>query len=1053
MMKRILFTIAMLWSIAYGQSKVYIRGDSIVIQKIGGNGELIIENGTRNVTGGVLTNMGNGRTRFVLPSGGGSSDSSFNSATFGANIRQVGERWNRNMQSGTLNMTDVTPNATVTTDATGVRLVGGNGTMADYLETPDSVGYFSFHNYIMTLDVVGVDFSNSSMFSIGLIPGGNGQGLNIFFKLHDSTGYMQSTFANTTPIAADPSTLGKYTFQRSDGDTLRLVLQRMDYRYTAYVVNLRNKSYMQLDLPEVQTTASKLRFNIQGGDFKIIGRWNVTVQDVYSPYFMDFGGSLTVSLTGASQGSRGPIQAYRGVSGGIVDMSGATEQIIDEIRKVTEAATFGGIPTVVSLDNMVNAFGGSVHLDTVSAWVTRWCNLMVLWDVPYVYARTGNPQGAGDIRPYNDTLKAVFARFRVLYPSKGFEVFDKYPLMVADAGTGMNVIYDYGDGIHESQAGIDKWSNGYRYFLADRGHITESSPITTPYLPVTYRRFNDYDVVRLPNGDWAQAISGTSPGYIWLKPDALTNASRAQVGNAYIDTMWTAEVVAGTNKHLGRGGASAGLDGSGVYGNDVYAYQSLLVGASTNRFQIGTTRIDFVGKPLEFSTSAPFNFSSIPMIVTKTIPQNGGNHTFIVKASTDGGGVVNNAHKIASFLVDTDTLAFVAYNGAIKTRAASGYTHNIHGTLSNYDFPTIAFGDSAWGGGGGGAAANANIGSGYRILLPGTQEIKTLFAGANITIDSTSNTDGLTIIASAGATGWGLTGNAGTTAGTNYVGTSDNNAFDFRTNATQAMRLNTSQELMIGSTTDAGTQKLQITGDQYILGQIYSLTDDISFPALRLRNTSGTDVWRVGHQGVTGTGNLDFLVYNGQGSVGMPFIIDFQSGNALFAANSGATVTPREAVDINGSLSVRTVNAGTSIDSVGIMEDGRFKSMAFSAMLTASNITSGTYTPTLTNGANVTGSTAHALQYLRVGSTVTVSGMVEINVTAGGPLNTELEMSLPVASNFAASNNAGGAGASESNAEGVGIYADAADDRVRFNWAPAASGNRIIRFSFTYQVL
>lgn len=77
MMKRILFIIAMLWSIAYGQSKVFIRGDSIVIQKVGGNGELIVENGTRNVTGGVLTNMGNGRTSFVLPdSSGGSIDTS-----------------------------------------------------------------------------------------------------------------------------------------------------------------------------------------------------------------------------------------------------------------------------------------------------------------------------------------------------------------------------------------------------------------------------------------------------------------------------------------------------------------------------------------------------------------------------------------------------------------------------------------------------------------------------------------------------------------------------------------------------------------------------------------------------------------------------------------------------------------------------------------------------------------------------------------------------------------------------------------------------------------
>lgn len=47
------------------------------------------------------------------------------------------------------------------------------------------------------------------------------------------------------------------------------------------------------------------------------------------------------------------------------------------------------------------------------------------------------------------------------------------------------------------------------------------------------------------------------------------------------------------------------------------------------------------------------------------------------------------------------------------------------------------------------SVSNTNIGAGYRVLLPGTQEIKTLFAGTNITIDSTTNANGLTITAAA----------------------------------------------------------------------------------------------------------------------------------------------------------------------------------------------------------------------------------------------------------------------------------------------------------------
>lgn len=57
----------MLWNIAYGQSTIYLRGDTIRMQKGGGNATLIVENATRNVAGGVLTNTGSGVTQFILP--------------------------------------------------------------------------------------------------------------------------------------------------------------------------------------------------------------------------------------------------------------------------------------------------------------------------------------------------------------------------------------------------------------------------------------------------------------------------------------------------------------------------------------------------------------------------------------------------------------------------------------------------------------------------------------------------------------------------------------------------------------------------------------------------------------------------------------------------------------------------------------------------------------------------------------------------------------------------------------------------------------------------
>ena len=70
-MKRLLFLLFLSPLFAQSQSTQYLRADSVMFMKSGGNSEFILLNGTRNVTGGVLTNVGNGRTAFLLPSGGG----------------------------------------------------------------------------------------------------------------------------------------------------------------------------------------------------------------------------------------------------------------------------------------------------------------------------------------------------------------------------------------------------------------------------------------------------------------------------------------------------------------------------------------------------------------------------------------------------------------------------------------------------------------------------------------------------------------------------------------------------------------------------------------------------------------------------------------------------------------------------------------------------------------------------------------------------------------------------------------------------------------------
>lgn len=114
----------------------------------------------------------------------------------------------------------------------------------------------------------------------------------------------------------------------------------------------------------------------------------------------------------------------------------------------------------------------------------------------------------------------------------------------------------------------------------------------------------------------------------------------------------------------------------------------------------------------------------------------------------------------------------------------------------------------------------------------------------------------------------------------------------------------------------------------------------------------------------------------------------------------------------------------------------------------------GTYTPTLTNTANLDASTAYACQYLRVGNTVTVSGKVDVDPTTTTTLTT-LGISLPIASNFATAQQLGGTAATTSDITeaAAGIFADTTNDRATMQWRTTDVTNHDMFFSFTYLIV
>lgn len=118
-----------------------------------------------------------------------------------------------------------------------------------------------------------------------------------------------------------------------------------------------------------------------------------------------------------------------------------------------------------------------------------------------------------------------------------------------------------------------------------------------------------------------------------------------------------------------------------------------------------------------------------------------------------------------------------------------------------------------------------------------------------------------------------------------------------------------------------------------------------------------------------------------------------------------------------------------------------------------SGLASGTYTPTLTNVANLAASTAYQCQYLRVGTVVTVSGKVDVDPTLAAT-STQLGISLPIASNLGAAEDCAGTAFSPTIAgQGAAILGDAANNRAQMEWISGDITNQPMYFTFSYEII
>lgn len=122
------------------------------------------------------------------------------------------------------------------------------------------------------------------------------------------------------------------------------------------------------------------------------------------------------------------------------------------------------------------------------------------------------------------------------------------------------------------------------------------------------------------------------------------------------------------------------------------------------------------------------------------------------------------------------------------------------------------------------------------------------------------------------------------------------------------------------------------------------------------------------------------------------------------------------------------------------------------AALATLGITTGTWTPTLTNVSNVAAFTAQVGQYIRVGDTVICMCSEGVDPTLAAPTATSFRMSLPVASNFANTLDAVGL-SSNRISTGGGISANAATDDVTVLYNATITTIDFINCFFMYKVL
>lgn len=211
----------------------------------------------------------------------------------------------------------------------------------------------------------------------------------------------------------------------------------------------------------------------------------------------------------------------------------------------------------------------------------------------------------------------------------------------------------------------------------------------------------------------------------------------------------------------------------------------------------------------------------------------------------------------------------------------------------------------------------------------------------------------------------------------------------------------------------------------------------------------------------------------GYGGYGAKYCV--LSNNVFENANTSATtnVDPGSSITITdssehfncvnnivrGTAQRYAVYVGTNASYVAVRGDDYDKGLTgrFGMGATASNtcfLPDGiTYTVTYTNRGNVTTATSVvSTRFWREGDYVLVEGIVDITPTAAAPTDTQLAISLPIASNFTIGNEGNGIAVATDGQSGSCGNVDTVNDDVRLRFSATTTSTKRWFYRFRYQV-